>query len=82
MQKWVKKFRRYWKCIISKKVSSAEKIYKYFFGYLYNDHKVKPLHIMLSKTRFMLKVMMHKLNGCISWDDDLLEKQDYHSDLT
>ena len=37
---------------------------------------------MLSKTRFMLKVMMHKLNGCISWDDDLLEKQDYHSDLT
>ena len=25
------------------------KNYKYFIGYLYNDHKVKPLHIMLPK---------------------------------
>ena len=74
MQKWVKKFHRYWKCTISKKVSSAEKIYKYFFGYLYNDHKVKPLHIMLPKTRFMLKVMMNKLNGCIFWGRWLIRK--------
>ena len=26
-----------------------EKSYKYFTGYLYNDNKVKPIHIMLSK---------------------------------
>ena len=28
----------------------VKKSYKYFIGYLYNDHKVKPLHIMLPKT--------------------------------
>ena len=30
--------------------SSGEKTYKYFISYLYNDHKVKPLLIMLPKT--------------------------------
>ena len=32
------------KVLISKKISSDEKNYKYFIGYLYNDHIVKPLH--------------------------------------
>ena len=35
------------KVLVSKKVYFDEKNYKYFIGYLYNDHKVKPLHIML-----------------------------------
>ena len=38
------------KVLISNKISPGEKIYKYFIGYLCNDHKVKPLHIMLPKT--------------------------------
>ena len=50
------------------KISFGEKNYKYFIGYLYNDHKVKPLHIMLRKTSFYVK-------SCILIeDDDLLEK--------
>ena len=36
--------------LVSNKISSGGKSYKYFVGYLYNNHKVKPLHKMLSKT--------------------------------
>ena len=43
------------KVLVSKKISFGEKICKYFFGYLYNNHKVKPLHIMLPKTRTYVK---------------------------
>ena len=32
-----------------------KKSYKYFTGYLYNDHKVKQLHIMLPKTCAFIK---------------------------
>ena len=45
-------------------------------GYLYNDNKVKPLRIMLSKTSAYLK----RFDGHTKWlyflieDDDLLEK--------
>ena len=35
---------------MSKKVIFGEKIYNSFISYLYNDQKVKPLHIMLPKT--------------------------------
>ena len=38
------------KVLVSNKISSGEKNYKYFIGYLYNVYKVKPLHIMLPKT--------------------------------
>ena len=31
------------------------KNYKYFISYLYNDHKVKSLHIMLPKTSAYVK---------------------------
>ena len=31
--------------LVSKKISFGEKNYKYFIGYLYNDHKFKSLHI-------------------------------------
>ena len=36
--------------LVSNKMSFGEKKSKYFIGYLYNDHKVMPLHIMLPKT--------------------------------
>ena len=43
------------KVLVSNKISFGEKNYKYFIGYLYNDHKVKPLHIMLPKTSTYVK---------------------------
>ena len=47
-----------------------------FFGYLYSDHRVKPLHIMLPKTSAYVK----HYDGQTKWiyfliqDDELLEK--------
>ena len=38
------------KVLVSKKIYFGEKNCKYFIGYLYDNHKVKPLHIMLPKT--------------------------------
>ena len=38
------------KVLVSNKISFGEKNYKYLIGYLFNDNKVKPLHIMLPKT--------------------------------
>ena len=52
------------------------KKYKYFFAYLYDNHKVKPLNIMLPKTSAYVK----SYDGQTKWmyflieDDDLLEK--------
>ena len=62
--------------LVSHKISSGEKNYKYFIGYLYNDHKVKPFHIMLPKTSAHVK----SYNGQTKWmyslieDNDLLQK--------
>ena len=53
------------KVLVCNKISSGEKNYKYFIGYLYNDYKVIPLHIMLSKTSACVTSMTDKLNGCI-----------------
>ena len=64
------------KVLVSNKISFCEKIYKYYIGYLYNDHKVKPLHIMLPKTSDYIK----SYDGQTKWmyflieDDDLLKK--------
>ena len=64
------------KVLVSKKISFSEKNYKYFIGYLYDNHKVKPLHIMLPKTSAYVK----SYDGQTKWmyflveDDDLLEK--------
>ena len=64
------------KVLVSKKISSGEKNYKCFICYLYNDHKVKPLHIMLTKTNTYVK----SYDGQTEWmyflidNDDLLEK--------
>ena len=43
------------KVLVSNKIYFGEKNYKYFIGYLFNDHKVKPLHIMLPKTSAYVK---------------------------
>ena len=54
----------------------VKKNYEYFIGYLYDDYKVKPLHIMLPKTREYVK----SYDGQTKWkyflieDDDLLQK--------
>ena len=64
------------KALVSSKICFCEKNYKYFIGYLYNDHKVKPLHAMLPKTSAYVK----SYDGQTKWmyffieDDDLLEK--------
>ena len=47
----------YYKLVFNK-IFFGEKNYKYFIGYLYHDNKVKPLHIILAKTKW-------KLNGSI-----------------
>ena len=41
--------------LISKKTSSGKKNYKYFIGYLDNDFKIKPLHIILPRTSAYVK---------------------------
>ena len=43
------------KVLVSSKTSSDERNYKYFVFYLCNDHKVKPLHIMLPKASAYVK---------------------------
>ena len=64
------------KILVSNNISFGEKNYRYFIGYLYKDHKVKPLHIMLPKTSAYVK----RYDGQSKWihffieDDDLLEK--------
>ena len=44
------------KALVSNKIYFGEKSYKCFIGYLYNDHKLKPLHIMLHKTSAYVKI--------------------------
>ena len=41
--------------LVTKKVSSGDKNYEYFIGYLYDDYKIKPLHIMPPKVRTYVK---------------------------
>ena len=64
------------KILASNKISFGEKNYKYFIGYLYNDDRIKPLHMMLSKTSAYVK----SYDGQTKWmyflieDEDSLEK--------
>ena len=61
------------KVLVSNKISFGE---KYFIGYLYNDNKVNPLHIMLPNTTAYVK----SYDGQTKWmdflieDDELLER--------
>ena len=57
------------KAFLSKKISSGKKYYKYFIGYLYNDHKVKSLNIMLPKTNAYVK----SFDGQSKWVYSLIE---------
>ena len=58
------------KVLVSTKTVSGEKNYKYFIGYLYNDHIVKPLHIILSKTSTYVK----GYDGQTKWMHFLIKK--------
>ena len=64
------------KVLVSNKICFGGKNYKYFIAHLYNDNKVKPLYIMLPKTRAYVK----RFDGKTQWiyflieGDDLLEK--------
>ena len=64
------------KVLVSKKISFGEKSYKYFIHYLYNDHKVNQLHMMLPKTSTYVKRYdgQIKLTYLLIEDDDLLQK--------
>ena len=65
------------KLLVSIKISFGEKNYKYFVGCVYNDNRIKSLHIMLLKTNAYVK----SYDGQIKWmyfsveDDDLLKLQ-------
>ena len=56
------------KILVSNNISFGEKNYRYFIGYLYKDHKVKPLHIMLPKTSAYVK----SYDGQSKWMNYLL----------
>ena len=62
--------------VVSNKISFGEKNCRYFVGYLYDDHKIKPSHIMLPKT----KAYVRSFNGqtkriyFLIEHDDLSEK--------
>ena len=65
------------KALVSNKVSSGEKSYKYFIDYLYDDHKVKPLHIMLPRSSTFVKGYDRQTRWMyffIKHDEYLLEK--------
>ena len=59
--------------LLSDKISFAKKNHNCFSGYLYNDNKVKPLHIMLHKTSTYVK----PYDGQTKWMHFLIE----HTDL-
>ena len=70
------------KVLVANKIPFGEKSYNYFIGYLNDNHKVKPLYIMLPKTSAYVK----GYDGQTKWmyffieDDDLLETYDTISD--
>ena len=66
------------KVLVSKKIYFNEKNYNYFIGYLYNNHKGKPLHIMLPTTTAYVKGYDRQTKWMyfLIEDDDVLEKYD------
>ena len=65
------------KVLVSKKISFGEKIYKYFIGYFHDNHKFKPLHIMLPKTSTYVK----RYDGQTKWMYFLIEDDDLYNCL-
>ena len=64
------------KVLVSNKIFFGEKNYEYFIGNLYNDHKVKPLQIMIPKMSAYLNGYdgQTKCMYLLTDDDDLLGK--------
>ena len=62
--------------LVSENIYFGEKSNKYLIGYLNNDDKVKPLHIMLPKTRAYVKSYDWKTKWMyfLIKDDNLAEK--------
>ena len=55
------------KVLISNKISFSEKSHKYFIGYLYNDHNLNSLQIMLPKASVFVKRYDGKTNWMYFW---------------
>ena len=76
------KFYRYWRdtdienVLVSKKIPFNEKSYKCFIGYLYDNYKIKPLHMMLPKIEAYVKCYdcPTKWMYFLIEDDNFLEK--------
>ena len=64
------------KVLVSNKIPFGEKNSKHFIGYLYDNHKVKLLHIMLPKTTAYVKCYDEQTKWVyfLIEDDDLLQK--------
>ena len=61
--------------LLSNKISSGEKNYKYFVGYFYDGYKIRPLHIMLPKTSACIKNYNFQTKRIFLIEvDELLEK--------
>ena len=60
------------KVSVSNKISFGEKNYKSFIGYLYDNHEVKPLHVILPKTSTYVKCY----GGQTKWMYFLIEDYD------
>ena len=50
--------------LVPSKIYFGKKNFQYFTGYLYDDYKIKMLHIMLPKPTAYVKTLMVKLNEC------------------
>ena len=61
------------KVLVPKKISFGEKNYKYFIGYLCDNHEVKPLHTMLPKTR----TYVNSFDEQTKWMYFLIEDEEY-----
>ena len=57
------------KVLVSNKIFFDEKNYEYFIGYLHDDNKIKPLHIMLPKTTAYVR----NYGGQTKWMSFLIE---------
>ena len=66
--------------LMSNKISSSEKNYKYFIGSMDDDYKIKPLQIMFQKTSTIVKTYADETKWMylLIEDDDLLKKYNYN----
>ena len=63
--------------LVSNKIYSDEKNFKYVIGHLYDDYKTKPLYLMLPNLKAYLKscVGQTKWMYFLTEDDQLLKKR-------